>query len=360
MAPPLEKNSIRIDGSYGEGGGQILRTSLALSCVLGRPVEIINIRRTRKKPGLQPQHLTAVKAAATISRAHVQGAELSSTALRFSPGAIAGGDYFFDVSEKKGSAGSTSLVLQTVLLPLCFAEHHSSVTVIGGTHVPWSPTFHYLQKVFLPMLSRIGVSADLGIEQWGWYPLGGGKVVARISAKSGFKPVEISVRGKHVRVTGISAVANLPKEIAVRQRNQALNALKQRGIDAAVEIVAAPSPGKGTLFFMLAEFENITAGFDALGAIGKRAEEVADEACHSLFEYMDTNGALDPHLADQIIPYVAFGNGTSEFTTSRITQHLLTNIWVVKQFMDMDMTVEGKEGEPGKIRVQGHGVKGRG
>ena len=353
MSPPLEKNIICIDGSYGEGGGQILRTSLSLSCMLGRPIEIINIRRARKKPGLQPQHLTAVKAVATISHAHVQGAELSSTALRFSPGAIVGGDYFFDVSERKGSAGSTSLVLQTILLPLCFARDPSTVTVIGGTHVPWSPSFHYLKKVFLPMLSVIGVTTDFDIEKWGWYPIGGGKVIARIIPGKEFKPIVIPDRGKSVRVTGISAISNLPRDIGVRQRDRTLKMLSQRGIDADIDIVGAPSPGKGTLIFILAEFENISAGFDALGAIGKRAEEVADEACSALIEYKDTNAALDPHLADQIIPFAAFGRGTSEFTTSRVTQHLLTNIWVVKQFLDIDIQVEGKEGEAGKIRIQG-------
>jgi RNA 3'-terminal phosphate cyclase (ATP) len=358
MSPPHGKNIIRIDGSYGEGGGQILRTSLTLSCILGRPVEIINIRRARTKPGLQPQHLTAVKAAATISHAQVLGAELSSTALRFSPGVIAGGDYFFDVSEEKGSAGSTSLVLQTVLQPLCFAGRPSTVTVIGGTHVPWSPSFHYLKNVFLPMLSFIGVSPDLDIEKWGWYPIGGGKVIARIIPGKELKPVVIPDRGKPVRVTGTSAISNLPRDIGVRQRDQALKMLSQRGVAADIDIVGAPSPGKGTLIFILAEFENISAGFDALGAIGKRAEEVADEACRALFEYKDTNGALDPHLADQIIPYAAFGKGTSEFTTSRVTQHLLTNIWVVKQFLDIDIRVEGREGEVGKIRVQGHGARG--
>jgi RNA 3'-terminal phosphate cyclase (ATP) len=359
MSPPLEKNIVCIDGSYGEGGGQILRTSLTLSCMLGRPIEVINIRKARRKPGLQPQHLTAVKAAAAISHAHVRGAELSSTALRFSPGAIVGGDYFFDVSERKGSAGSTSLVLQTVLLPLCFAGNPSTVTVIGGTHVPWSPSFHYLKKVFLPMLSVIGVSTDLDIEKWGWYPIGGGKIIARIIPGKEFKPIAISDRGKSVRVTGISAISNLPRDIGVRQRDRALKMLSQRGIDANIDIVGAPSPGKGTLIFILAEFENISAGFDALGAISKRAEEVADEACRALFEYKDTNGALDPHLADQIIPYAAFGRGTSEFTTSRVTQHLLTNIWVVKQFLDIDIQVEGKEGEAGKIRVQGRGARGK-
>jgi RNA 3'-terminal phosphate cyclase (ATP) len=135
--------------------------------------------------------------------------------------------------------------------------------------------------------------------------------------------------------------------------------LSRRGIEVDINIVGAPSPGKGTLLFLLAEFENISAGFDALGAISKRAEEVADEACRALFEYKDTNGALDPHLADQIIPYAAFGRGTSEFTTSRVTQHLLTNIWVVKQFLDIDIEVEGKEGEAGKIRVQGQEARGK-
>jgi RNA 3'-terminal phosphate cyclase (ATP) len=289
----------------------------------------------------------------------MQGAELSSTALRFSPGAIVGGDYFFDVSGKKGSAGSTSLVLQTVLLPLCFAGHPSTVTVIGGTHVPWSPSFHYLKKVFLPMLAVIGVSTDLDIEKWGWYPIGGGKVIARITPGKEFKPVAICDRGEPIRVAGISAISNLPRDIGVRQRDRTLKILSQRGIDADLYILDVPSAGKGTFIFILAEFENISAGFDALGAIGKRAEEVADEACRSFFEYKSTNGALDPHLADQIILYAAFGKGTSEFTTSCVTQHLLTNIWVMKQFMDIDMLMEGKEGEAGIIRVQGHGARGK-
>jgi RNA 3'-phosphate cyclase len=352
VTTPVENNVLRIDGSYGEGGGQILRTSLALSCVLGRPIEINNIRKARKKPGLQPQHLTAVKAAAAISRAHVEGAELSSTALRFSPGAVFGGDYFFDVSEKKGSAGSTSLVLQTTMLPLCFAEHPSTVTVIGGTHVPWSPTFHYLKHVFLPLLFRIGVSVDLTIEKWGWYPIGGGKVAARIHPQQAFSPVTITERGKLKRVGGISAVSNLPIEIAARQRNTAIKALSPRGIAVEMEIIEAPSPGKGTLVFLFAEFENIIAGFDSLGAINKRAEAVADEACHAMSGYLDAKGALDPHLADQIVPYLALARGASEFTTSRVTQHLLTNIWVVQQFMDIEIQVEGKEGEHGQIRIR--------
>ena len=349
----MRENSglVIIDGSYGEGGGQILRTSLALSCMTGRPVELVNIRKNRKKPGLQPQHLTAVKAAAEISRADVQGAELSSTHIRFTPAALPGGDYHFDVSKTRGSAGSTSLVLQTLFLPLCFARQQSAVSVIGGTHVPWSPSFHYLNWVFLPMLSGIGAPVALDIEKWGWYPIGGGKVAARISLPKEFKPLDITERGKLLMVSGISAVSNLPVEIASRQRNQAMKRLSVKGIEAEIDVISAPSPGKGTFLFLLAEFENVTAGFGGLGAIGKRAEVVADEACEEFFSYLDSPGALDPHLADQIVPYLALASGPSRFTTSRITKHLLTNLWVIRQFLDAEISAEGEEGEPGTVFV---------
>ncbi len=345
---------LKIDGSYGEGGGQILRTALALSCLCGRPVEIMNIRKARTKPGLQPQHLTAVKAAAAISGARAEGAELSSTALRFSPGDVTGGDYLFDVAEKRGSAGSTSLVLQTVLLPLLFAKRPSRITVFGGTHVPWSPPYHYLEQVFLPVLSRMGAAAIPQIGQWGWYPLGGGRVNIDVRGNAQLTPFHCIERGKLVRVRGISAVSNLPRDIALRQRSRALSVLKQRGFDADIEVLSAPSPGKGTLVFLVAEFEHITVAFDALGAMGKRAETVADEACGSFFEYLASDSALDPHLADQLIPFLALADGASVITTSRITGHLLTNISVVQQFLERVVLVEGTEGGPGRLRVSGH------
>ncbi|HSB34975.1 MAG TPA: RNA 3'-terminal phosphate cyclase [Nitrospirota bacterium] len=349
--PQSNHKIISIDGSIGEGGGQILRTSLALSCVLRLPVEIVNIRRARQKPGLQPQHLTAVNAAAAVCRAEVDGALLSSTAIRFLPDAVVGGDYYFDVSETKGSAGSALLVLQTILPPLCFADGPSTVTVVGGTHVPWSPTAQYLEQVFFPMLARIGADAGVFLDKWGWYPLGGGKLNARIRPGKEPLPLRVTERGMLVRVGGISAVSNLPREIAVRQRDRAVRTLSQKGIDAEIEIVNAPSPGKGTLVFLLAEFENVRSGFSALGAPGKRAEEVAEEACRYLFEYLDAGALLDPHLTDQLVHYLALARGASEFTTSRITKHLLTNIRVVQQFIECDIRVTGQEGEAGTVRI---------
>jgi RNA 3'-phosphate cyclase len=352
MDSPSGPDMVHIDGSFGEGGGQILRTSLALSCALGKPVQITNIRKDRRKPGLQPQHLTAVKAAATIARAEVQGAELSSTAIRFLPNRTHGGTYRFDVAEKKGSAGSTSLVLQTILLPLCFAEQASLVSVNGGTHVPWSPSFHYLSSIVAPLLFRLGVRAEFAIASWGWYPIGGGQVSARITPEQALQPLTVIERGRLLRISGISAVSNLPVHIAARQRDRAIAVLSKEGIDASIEVLSGPSAGKGSFLFLAAEFERVTAGFDALGAIGKRAEEVADEACSGLLSHLRARGALDPHLADQVAPWLAFCQGPSEFTTSRVTRHLLTNLWVVRQFMDIDVRVEGGEGEEGRVLIR--------
>ena len=342
-----------IDGSYGEGGGQILRTALALSSVTAKPFNLVNIRKARAKPGLQPQHLAAVKAAARISNAMVEGARLSSNALMFTPGPARGGDYRIDIAETTGSAGSTSLVLQTILLPLLASEGASTVTLLGGTHVPWSPTFHYLKLVFLPLLERLNIHVDLNIEQWGWYPQGGGRIVARIEPCRELKGINLRDRGRLEKVSGISAVANLPETIAARQKKQAQEVLGQIGIEPDIEIVHAPSVGKGTLLFLLAQFEHSFAAFDSLGALGKRAETVADEAVRSLLEHLETGAVLDSHMADQLLPYLALARGSSEITTSRITRHLLTNIWVVQQFLDVAITVEGREGEMGTVRIDG-------
>jgi RNA 3'-terminal phosphate cyclase (ATP) len=342
--------TIKIDGSYGEGGGQILRTSLSLSCVTKKPIEIFNIRKGRKKPGLQPQHLTCVKAAQTISDAEVQGAELQSQNLVFIPKKIKAGDYFFDVGEKRGSAGSVSLVLQTLLLPLFYTDAPSTVTIVGGTHVPWSPPFHYLKDVFGAVISKMGYNIDLDIERWGWYPIGGGKIRAVINPAKALHEINIAEKGKLKAVTGISAVSNLPLSIAERQRDKGLSLLNKKGIEADIDIINAPSYGKGTFFFLLAEFENSVAGFSSLGAIGKKAEEVAGEACKEFFDFIEAKGAIDPHLSDQLILYMAMARRESRFTTSQITQHLLTNIWAIKHFLPVEIKIEDINGG-GRITV---------
>jgi RNA 3'-terminal phosphate cyclase (ATP) len=187
---------------------------------------------------------------------------------------------------------------------------------------------------------------------WGWYPIGGGQVSARITPAPSLRPLTAIDRGKLLRVTGISAIANLPEHIAARQRDRALAVLGRQGIDASIETLSAPSAGKGSFLFLAAEFEHLAAGFGSLGAIGKRAEEVADEACDELLLHLRAEGALDPHLADQVVPWLAFCSGPSEFTTSRVTRHLLTNLWVVRQFMDVEVRVEGNEEEEGRVLIR--------
>jgi len=343
---------VRIDGAHGEGGGQVLRTALALSCVLGKPFAIKNIRAARKRPGLQPQHLAAVQAAAAVGRAEVQGAELSSPTVEFRPTGTRAGALLVDVAESRSSAGSVTLVLQTILLPLSFLEQVSTVTVTGGTHVPWSPSLHYLSDIVAPLLSRLGVRTEFTITSWGWYPRGGGRVSARITPAQERPALSLSDRGRLLRVSGISAVSNLPDHIAERQRDRARAVLGRSGIDAQIDVLSAPSTGRGSFLFLRAEFENLSAGFGSLGAIGKRAEEVADEACTELLSHLHAHGALDPHLADQVVPWLAFCRGTSEITTSRVTRHLLTNLWVLQQFMDVAVEVNGNEGAEGRIIIR--------
>jgi len=344
---------ITIDGSYGEGGGQILRTSLTLAAVTGKPLKMVNIRVRRKNPGLAAQHLTAVLAAAAVCDARVEGAHLGSQTLTFLPRSPPrAGSYSWDVAaaRKGGSAGSASLILQTVLLPLALAEGRSKVTVKGGTHVPWSPPHHFLEKVYLPTLARLGVEARADIERWGWYPIGQGGVRAQIKeATSSLKPIDLSERGEFLRLSGLSALSNLPKHIALRQRDRALEVLRREGFEPDIRIEEGKSLGRGTMIFLWAEFENGVAGFTALGAPGKPAERVAEEACQAFLEYYQSEAALDKYLADQLILPLALADGHSTFTTCQITQHLITNIWAVERFMNIDYQVEGSEGEKGRV-----------
>jgi RNA 3'-terminal phosphate cyclase (ATP) len=348
---------ITIDGSHGEGGGQVLRTSLSLSALLGEAVRIENIRAKRPKPGLQAQHLTGVLATAQICNAELRGAELGSQTLTFAPQSPPqAGDYTFDVAEarKGGSAGSTSLVFQTLLLPLAFADGDSHLTIRGGTHVAWSPPFHYLKHVYLPTLARMGIEAMVEIKQWGWYPIGGGGIGARIKGQgTGDKglpptsyllpPINLVERGDLKRLWGISALSNLPAHIGQRQKRQADRLLRERGFTPEIEIIDAPSPGQGTVVFLVAEFENVVAGFTSYGARGKRAEKVAEEACRELIQYHDSGRTLDKHLADQLILPMSLAAGQSSFTTCEVTQHLLTNVWVVEQLMGLKAEIEEKE-----------------
>lgn len=351
---------ITIDGSYGEGGGQVLRTSLALAAITGQSLRLDNIRAGRPKPGLQAQHLTSVRAAAEVCGAQLEGDRLNSQSLVFRPQhPPQAGEYVFDVTEARGSgsAGATTLVLQTVLLPLALAASgtggESHLTLRGGTHAPFSPPFPYIRHVFLPTLWKMGLRAEVELNRYGWYPAGGGEMTVKIRANGKLAPIMLAERGELRKVWGVAAVSNLPSHIAQRMANRTVNVLKDAGIMPRIEAAHVEATGPGAGIFLLAEYEHSTAGFTAYGRKGLPSEQVAGMACDDLLAHHRGNAAADWHLADQLVlpAVLAAASGPSRWTTGRVTQHLLTNVWAVGQFLNVPIQITGHEGEPGEVVI---------
>ena len=341
---------IEIDGSMGEGGGQVLRSALSLSLLTGLAFTLTRVRANRDKPGLRPQHLAAVQAAGQISSAEIEGDRVGSQQIRFSPGRVNPGTYHFDI----GTAGATALVLQTLLLPLALASGASRLSISGGTHVPWSPCFHYLDWHWRPLLSRIGIHFNLALPMAGFYPQGGGELLAHIPGGARPTGLSLTTRGVLQRIRGISAVANLPVEIAERQHAQAIKRLHKLlpTTELEVSVQSLPAHSQGTLLLLLAEFEHSQACFFGLGARHKRAEQVADEAVNDFTQFLDTDGAIDAWLADQLLLPLAVASGSSVIRTSNVTQHLLTNAEVIQQFLPVTIRVGGALGEAAMVEVR--------
>jgi RNA 3'-terminal phosphate cyclase (ATP) len=342
---------IEIDGSMGEGGGQMLRTALSLSCVTGKGFRIRNIRKSRSKPGLMRQHLVAVQAAARIASAEAAGDQLGSEHLSFVPRRVAAGTYNFDI----GTAGSTPLVLQALIPPLLVAGGTSRLTLIGGTHVPFSPSWHYLAEVFAPTLARLGAGVDFELESCGFYPKGGGKVRCRIQPAARLIPLQAELRGRLLRVTGCSAVGNLPRGIAERQARSAVSFLREslgKDVPMDVEIRELTVFGQGTFIFLKGEYEHAVSGFTALGERGKPAEHVGEEAASEFLSHHLSGMPIDPHLADQLILYLAQAQGPSVFATSRISSHLQTNLQVAALFLELQAEITGERDSPGTVRIE--------
>jgi RNA 3'-terminal phosphate cyclase (ATP) len=352
---------LSIDGSFGEGGGQLVRSALALAAITGTAVRIDRVRAGRSRPGLRAQHLTAVRALAEICAAEVRGADLGSQSLVFEPRSRPQpGQYDWEV----GTAGSATLIFQAVLWPLAFAPGVSHVTRTGGTHVEWSPPADYVRSVYLPLAAQLAGSeqetwASVSVEQWGWYPLGGGVLKAVVSGGVRFRGWTRMERGSLRSVSVLSAASNLPEHIRQRQADRADFLLRKRGIKAEVEIADPPSPGQGTVVFVLAEYRHIRAGFTAYGRIRKPAEKVAEEACKAYLRYHKRGQPVDAHLGDQLLLPAALaahfagpGEGRTRYAVESVTSHLLTQAWVIEQFLDdVQVEIEGEAEAPGVVTV---------
>ncbi len=327
---------VRIDGSAGEGGGQILRSALALALATGRPFEITNIRAGRKKPGLLRQHLTSVTAAAAVSGTQAPGAKLGAAELRFTPGAITPGEYRFAV----GTAGSTTLVLQTVLPPLLVAHGPSTLILEGGTHNPYAPPFDFLAKAFLPLVARMGPQVEAVLERPGFYPAGGGCIRVHVSPAPSLGRLELLERGEIRRKLARAVVSNLPRNIADRELACVRDLL---GWDReSLQVEETASHGPGNLLMLEVESERLTEVFTAFGERGIRAEDVGRAAVDEARDYLASGAPVGPHLADQLLLPMAMAGGGS-FRTVAPTRHTLTNIEVLKMFLEIEVRVE-KEG----------------
>jgi RNA 3'-terminal phosphate cyclase (ATP) len=340
---------VALDGSQGEGGGQILRTALALSSATGRPFRIDRIRARRLRPGLRPQHLAAVRAAAIACGAEVHGAFDGSPDLRFLPGAVAAGEFRFEI----GTAGAATLVLQTVLPILATATAPSRVTVTGGTHVPRSPSHHFLARHWAEEVGRLGLSVGLRLERAGFYPRGEGSIHAEVRPWALPGPsLDLSRRGALVAVRGVSGAARLRGDVARRAADASREVFwEKRRIEAECEVVEPPATSPGAFLQLEAVFENGRAAFGFLGERGLRPELLGERAARRVLKFIDDEHAVvDPWLADQLAVPLAISRGGGRLRTSEVTSHLETVADVLRQF-DVPAASWGRRGGPGGLAV---------
>jgi RNA 3'-terminal phosphate cyclase (ATP) len=336
---------ITIDGSHGEGGGQILRTSLALAAITGTPVRIERIRARRPKPGLQRQHLVAVQAAARVCNGQLEGAELNSREIAFTPQAPCAGTYVFDI----GSAGSTTLVLQTVLPILLCTDAVSTVSIRGGTHNSMAPPLEFLRESFLPTLHRCGVSATVALERHGFYPAGGGAMCATIQPWQAQAPLDLTERGKAIDRRAEILLANLPAHVASREAQAMKHGLHWSHQEVDEREVAADGPGNAIIARL--RYANITAVFTAFGEVRKPAEQVAQDCVKQVRRYAEGEAPACEHLADQLLLPLAIGAG-GRFRTVKPSEHTQTNAAIIALFLGEVVTMTA-DGDAALVTVRG-------
>ena len=353
MAEP----TLQIDGAFGEGGGQIIRTAVALAALTGKPVDLFNIRARRSKPGLQAQHLTAVRAAAALCNADLRGAELGSVRLVFTPGSrTTARDFTFDIAAARGgaSAGATGLVAQTVLAPMSlFFREAAAVTIKGGTHVPMAPPADYLEAVYAPVLRRMGFPVTVRYDRSGFFPKGGGELHLSIEPFAAGQAFDAAERGRLKQLRLFLVTSDLPATVAERGRDALLKELKGYSVPVMVEMRSLPSHGAGAAVVLAAECEQGIGGWTSLGERGKPMERVATDALRAFQRWFASDAGVDSHLADQLALPAALVPASSRWTTSEVTDHLRTVLFVVQQFLPIAFEIDSLANGNSLVTVTG-------
>jgi RNA 3'-phosphate cyclase len=344
---------LEVDGSKKSGSGTILRLSVALATLLGETLHIYNIRKKRPKPGLRPQHLEAVLTAAKLCQGNVEGAEVSSEELWFRPGKICGGSFVSEI----GTAGSIPMLILTIL-PICaFAKKDVEINITkGGTDVRNSPTINYLKYVLLPVLEEMGLKSELLIKSFGYFPKGAGKVTIKVKLSKNFLPLERPKAKKIDKIEGLSVCTFLKdRKVAERQAKAAKKYLKAKGYSSNINFVNDFSNiiQKGSSIVLWTKSGNKTFyGSDAIGEIRKSSEAVGREAAKRLYYELESGATVDVFLADMLIPYIALSEGKSYYYTRVVTDHLETNIWLVKKILGAKISIN-KQGRLFRIECDG-------
>ncbi len=354
----MDSTMIEIDGSYGEGGGQILRTTVALSALTMKPVKVTNIRAGRKTPGLRNQHIAGIKLTGQLVDAETAGLSEGSMEIQFRPRERKGGKFTYDI----GTAGSISLVLQAVIPAAVFAPEPVEFEIRGGTDVAWSPPIDYMKNVFVPMVRHFGVNVSIEVIRRGHYPKGGGLVRCHVEPTTEIISKDMVEFGELHKVLGISHCVRLPRHVAKRQSKTAETNLRHKGVsDIEIKIESYskdedPHLGPGSGIVIWAESnDGFRIGGDSLGARGKPAEKVGEEAAYRLIDALSTGMAVDSNLGDMLVPYMALSSDETRIGLAEITRHLKTNVWVVERILGCSTTLEGELGRSGILSVAGTG-----